>query len=101
MKIINKNTWEASGTTPAVSAMTYGEIAINHHKDNPRLLIKDSSDKIIAFPSETQINKKVADIDSTIGDLNGKIGINKTGIETLASWVATPLTADEINSAFV
>lgn len=101
MKIINKNTWEASGTTPAVSAMTYGEIAINHHKDNPRLLIKDSSDKIIAFPSETQINKKVADIDSIIGDLNEKVGTNRTGIETLASWVTTPLTTDEIDSAFV
>ena len=57
MKVINQNTARTSTAEPAASAMTYGEIAINYHADNPRILIKDSTNKIIAYVMQDNTGK--------------------------------------------
>lgn len=101
MKVINQNTATTSATEPAASAITYGEIAINYHTDNPRILIKDSANKIVGFPTEKQINKSLSSVNQSIIDINKDIDGNTTDIENLESWIATPLTTAEIESAFV
>ena len=69
MKVVNRNTARTSTAEPAASAMTYGELAINYHADNPRLLIKDSTNKVIGFPSEKRVNKELESISNTISGL--------------------------------
>jgi hypothetical protein len=44
-----------SGKTPSVSALHYGELAINFNADSPKLHIKNSSDKIVSFIDEEQV----------------------------------------------
>lgn len=99
MKVINKN----SKTTlePSVNEMEYGEIAVNYNATDPRLLIKDSANKIIGFPSETKVNNQFDVINNTISGLTKNVSNNQGDIEALESWIVTPLTTAEIESAFV
>lgn len=101
MKVINLNTARNSTAEPTASAITYGEIAINYHADNPRILIKDSTDKVVGFPSEKQVNKELTSVSNTISGLTKNISNNRTDIEALEAWVVSPLNTAEIESAFV
>lgn len=101
MKVVNRNTARTSTAEPAASAMTYGELAINYHADNPRLLIKDSTNKVIGFPSEKRVNKELESVSNTISGLTKNISNNRTDIEMLEAWVVSPLNTAEIESAFV
>ena len=67
----------------------------------PRLLIKDSTNKVIGFPSEKQINKELTSVSDTISGLTKNITNNRTDIEILEAWVVSPLNTAEIESAFV
>ncbi len=101
MKVINKNSKKANNHEPSASTMTYGEIAVNYNSDNPRLLIKDSSNKIVGFPSEKQVNSQFTTVNNTINNIKSDVNENSAGIETINNWIATPLSDSEIDSCFV
>ena len=66
-----------------------------------RVLIKDSTDKVVGFPSEKQVNKELTSVSNTISGLTKNISNNRTDIEALEAWVVSPLNTAEIESAFV
>ena len=100
MKVINQNSKKANDHIPSASAMEYGEIAVNYNSTNPRLLIKDSNNQIVGFPSESKVNGQFNEVDKEINNLEKNVSANTASIDALDSWVGTPLTEREIKEAF-
>jgi hypothetical protein len=100
MKVINQHSEQANDHIPSTSAMEYGEIAVNYNSTNPRLLIKDSDDKIVGFPSEGKVNKQFDEVDEEISNLEKNVSANTASIDALDSWVDAPLTEKDIKEAF-
>lgn len=95
MRVYNKRT-NVDGREPSVNEMEHGEIAVNYNATNPRLIIKDSNNEIENFLPESNINGRMDNVNDTLSNLNEKINENKDGIETIESWISTPITDDEI-----
>jgi hypothetical protein len=98
MKVYNKHSKDANAETKA--NLEYGEIAVAYNASNPRLLIKDSNNKIVGFPSEGTIDNKISSINGQITTINGIVTSNTTSIESLNTWTISPLTESEIKSVF-
>lgn len=101
MRVINKNSGKDGDHEPLANSMVYGEIAVNYNATNPRILIKDSNNKVVGFPSEKKVNEQFTAVNGTITNLGKSIDENAASIGTLNDWIATPLTDEEIASAFV
>lgn len=98
MRVYNLNSADANAEKNA--NLEYGEIAVAYNASNPRLLIKDSNNKIVGFPSEDTIQKKVDGVNNQITEINKTVTNNTTSIEGLNTWTLSPLTEAEIKSVF-
>lgn len=97
MKVKYKKSSE-NGKKPSASAMTNGELAVNYNTTNPRIMTKDSNNKIVSFLPESNINSKFNTVQNSINTTNTNVNTNKTDIENLQTWIGTPATADEIRA---
>lgn len=100
MRVYNKRT-NVDGREPSVNEMEHGEIAVNYNATNPRLIIKDSNNEIENFLPESNINGRMDNVNDTLSNLNEKVNENKDGIETIESWINTPITDDEITKLMI
>ena len=98
MKVYNPNSANANAEKNVV--LEHGEIAVAYNASNPRLLIKDSNNKVVGFPSEGTVQKKVDDVNNQITEINKTVTNNTTSIEGLNTWTLSPLTEAEIKSVF-
>lgn len=97
MKIIYKNT-NVDGRKPATSAITTGEIAVNYNANNPRIMTEDSNGEIASFLPESNINKRIDDINKEISTMDGSVKENLANIGLIQDWMNTPITIDEIEN---
>ena len=93
--IIHKRS-SISGRTPAATALTYGEIAVNYAANNEKLFVKNSSNTIAIFPEQswvsTQVSNAIASAATSANTLNEIIKENEEVIAVAIERLTTKVT---------
>ena len=97
--IIHKRS-SINGHTPAVSSLSYGEIAVNYAAGNEKLLIKNSNNTIAIFPEQTWINTQVSNAISSAATSANTLNNSITALTESAITIVNKIeTNEEIISA--
>ena len=89
-----------NGAEPVANEMSMGEIAVNYNTNNPRIIIKDSTDNIVNFLPESKINSLFIPINNQLTQAEIDIAINKKNFDEIENWIGQPFDDDDINGVF-
>ena len=88
-----------NGKAPTASQMLPGEVAVNNYAGNEKLYIRNSSDEIISFATEHEIEEMEQTLVSGITDIESRMA-TKDAVEALGARVNECVTKDDLETDF-